>query len=265
MLSKKKKVIALIQARVSSKRLPRKVLRKIADRTPIEWIGYRLSFCKEVDTIILATSTNPENDVLEAHAQEIGMECFRGSENDLINRCYDAAQEYAADAIVRVCADCPLVDPEIVDELVSIYKNGEESIDFICNNIPPTYPHGLDVEVIPTRTLKRLKDEVKKPLYREWLTMTIIENQDRYTIRNSAHAKNLQDLRLTLDYEEDLVLLEEIFKRLHKDGEVFLLKDIEQLFMAEPRLKDINARWVSIETKDNVRKNSEFQELKEKK
>jgi len=250
---------------MGSTRLPGKVLKKAMGKTLIEWIYYRLSFCKEIDQIVLATSVNLENDPLEDHAKNINLAYLRSSEDDLITRYYDTAKFFEADAVVRICADCPLVDPEIVDRLVRAYKQKQEKVDFVCNNTPPTYPHGIDVEVIPTKTLARLDREVKNSLYREWLTMTIIENPDKYTIFNIENDENLRNIRLTVDYKEDLELIEKIMEQLHKEGEIFYLKDILNLFKRDLSLKNINAMWVNTEIKDDVRKNEEFQGLKKQK
>jgi len=261
-VSQQNKIVAVIQARMGASRLPGKVLKKIAGKTLIEWIYYRLSFCKEVDQIVLATSVNSENDILEDHAKDINLACLRSSEDDLTTRYYDTAKFFKADAVVRICADCPLVDPSIVDRLVKIYREKQAPVDFVCNNTPPTYPHGMDVEVISTKTLEKLDREVKDPLYREWLTMTIIENPNEFKIVNVESDQNLRDIRLTVDYAEDLKLIEEIMTRLHKEGEIFYLEDILNFLEKNPELKKINATRVNTEIKDNVRKNTEFQGLK---
>lgn len=258
----RKKVVVLIQGRMGSTRLPGKVLRKVNGRTLIEWVHYRLSFAKEVDQIIIGTSIESSNDAIEALAKEKGIPCFRGSEDDLISRYYGTAKAFDADAIVRICADCPFADPTIVDTLVKVYRADDGKTDFICNNTPPTYPHGLDVEVIPTRTLARLDSEVEDTLYREWLTMTIVENRDRFSLMNIEGKEDLRHVRLTVDYAEDLALAEEIFVRLHKEGEVFTLPAIFTLLEREPALMEINAKWVNTKIDDSVRKNTEFQTLK---
>ena len=260
----RKKVIAIIQARLGSKRLPGKVLKKVLGKSLIEWIYYRLTFAKEIDGIVLATADTAENDPIVEEAKHIGLLYYRGSESDLISRYYGAAKEWNADAVVRICGDCPFVDPEVVDKLVSEYRKKSDNVDFVCNNTPPSYPHGMDVEVIPTKTLQKLDIEVDDPLYREWLTMNIVEHKEKYTIVNIEHEKNMGDMRLTVDYVEDFELTEKIMEKLHTPGSIFHLRDIEELFIQQPTLRSINKKWVSTDILDKVRKNKEFQDLKGK-
>jgi spore coat polysaccharide biosynthesis protein SpsF len=260
----RKKVIAVIQARMGSTRLPGKVLKRVQGKSIVAWIYYRLSFAKELDGIVLATSTKPENDPLEVEAKHLGLPCYRGEESDLIGRFYGVATAHGADAVVRICGDCALVDPAIVDRLVAEYQRDPDRLDFICNNAPPTYPHGMDVEVLPTRILKKLNHEIHNPLYREWLTMNIIENRPNYRIKNVEIEPSQRNFRLTIDYAEDLELVEQILQFLHTEGEVFSFEDVIDLFSQKPNLQRINARWLSTELKDDVRKNEEFQNLKSK-
>ena len=256
-----KRVVAVIQARMGSTRLPGKALKRILDRSLVEWVHYRLSFAKEVDEVVLATADTKENDELAEYARSVGIKVFRGSEVDLLSRYRGVAKEYDADAVVRVCADCPLVDSQIVDRLVRAYKE-DDSVEFVCNNMPPTFAHGMDVEVIPTRTLDRLHDEITDELYREWLTMPIVENRDKFVVRNISDDGDRRDYRLTVDYPEDLELIEKIYEKLHVEGKVFFLDDVIGLLEREPALREINARWLKSEVKDDVRRNDEFQNLK---
>jgi len=260
MANTKKNVIAIIQARMGSTRLPGKALKKILDKTLIEWIRYRLSFCKEVDRIVLSTSESKDNDPLAKHAEEIGLDCFRGSETDLVKRILETARKFKADAIIRVTGDCPLVDPALVDKLVKIYRD-RKNLDYITNILPPTFPDGIDIEIISTKTLERLDREVKDPLYREWITTTIMENPDKFNVLNISNEENLFHLRLTVDYPEDFELVEEIFKKLYKEGSIFGLREILELFKKEPELIKINEKWVDKNVVNNIRSN-EFHNLK---
>lgn len=257
----KQKIVAVIQARVGSKRLPKKALKKIAGKTLIEWIKYRLSFCRQIDQVVLSTADTKENDPLAKLAEKIGLEYYRGSENDLVSRIYETAKKFKADAIVRITGDCPLVDPGLVDEMVKIYKKKSPKIDYVANVLPPTFPDGSDIEIISTKTIERLDREVKNPLYREWITTTIMENPKKFKIHNLKNNKNLSFLRLTVDYPEDFRLAKNIFARLHKKNEVFGLKDILNLFKKEPSLIKINEKWVDKGVLNNIR-STEFHNLK---
>lgn len=255
----KLKVVAAIQARLSSSRLPKKVLRRISGRTVIEWIKERLSFCRELDQIVLSTVATNTNDPLAELAEALKLPCYRGSEYDLIERIYNTALCFKADAIVRITADAPLVDPGIVDQLVRLYRQNFAQTDYVCNIFPPTYPDGLDVEVISFETLERLNKEVNDPLYREWITTTVLEHPEKYRILNVAAEENLSHLRLTLDYPEDLDLIKIIFKTLHRENEVFVFKDILSLLKKEPELIKLNEKWADKTIINNIRSQAFYQ------
>jgi len=260
MQNTKLKIVAVIQARMGSTRLPQKAIKKILGKTLIEWAKYRLQFCETVDQIVLSTADTEENDILEEYAKEIGLEYYRGSEMDLVSRLYETAKKFSADAIVRITGDCPFVDPKIVDSLVKKYLE-DQSIDYVCNILPPTYPDGMDIEIISLTALERLDKEVEDKLYREWITTTIMENPDKFKILNFPYEKNISDFRLTVDYPEDFELAERIFKNLHKEGKVFFLEDILELFKKQPELIKINENRVDKGIVDNYR-SAEFHNLK---
>lgn len=256
-----KKIVAIIQARMGSTRLEKKALKEIMGRTLIEWINYRLGFCKEIDQIVLSTAETPENDPLAEAAEKLGIPVFRGSEKDLISRLLGTAKEFSAQAIVRITGDCPLVDPALVDKLVREYQNNPE-LDYVCNIFPPTFPDGLDIEVISLPALEKLDKEVKDELRREWLTTTILENPDKFKILNIPCEKgNLSALRLTVDYSEDFELARIIFEELHQDERIFGFDEILELFGKKPELISINEKWVDKTIVDNFRSN-EFYKFK---
>ncbi len=257
----RKKVVAIIQARMGSTRLPGKALLTVSGRTLIEWIHYRLSFCKEIDQVVFSTSSGVDCDPLAALAEKIGLPVFRGSEVDLVSRIYETAKQFNADAIVRITGDCPLVDPAIVDKLVQTYRQAEE-VEYVCNVLPPTFPDGLDVEVMSFAVLERLNREVTDPLYREWITTTIMENPDKFAIVNVANEQDDQsDFRLTVDYQEDLDLVAKIFEALHRDGEVFTWPDILKLYQTHPELPAINEKWIDTTMVQGIRSKA-WSELK---
>lgn len=259
--TKRKKVVAVIQVRMGSTRLPKKVQLPMHGKTAMEWMKYRLSFCTEIDQVVVSTADTEENDPIEEMAQELALPCYRGSEHDLVDRLYQTAQVFDAGAIVRITADCPLVDPDIIDALVRIYRQDEEAYDHITNNFPPSYPHGLDAEVMPIRTLQHLHDTVTSPLYREWLTTTILEHPESYRIYNMSLGTDMTHIRITVDYQEDLTLLDRVFSLLHTDGHIFGYKEIIFLFDEQPELLRINEKRVDHTTESNIR-SAEFHERK---
>jgi len=163
-----------------------------------------------------------------------------------VARIYQTAGQFGADAVVRITADCPLVDPQLVDKMVAFYRQQAADCDYVCNVLPRTFPHGLDLEIISTASLARLSSEVTDPVYRENITTTIMENPDSYRVVNFNNDKNLASLRLTLDYPEDLELITKIFNNLHQEGRIFNLDDILGLFQRQPQLLDINRHRIDL-------------------
>ena len=263
MSNAKPKVIALIQTRMGSTRLPQKALKSLGGKTLTEWIAYRLSFARSLDGVVFAIPDTGENDTLAAHGEDLGLPVHRGSETDLISRLLGAARAQNADGIVRITGDCPLVDPGIVDMLANRFRELFPNIDCVTNIFPPTYPDGMDVEVIATHTLEQLNQEVHDPLRREWLTMNIMEHPEKFRIENVPYKENLSGLRLTVDYTEDFVLAEKIFAALHQEGSVFLLEDMLRLLGEQPALLDINAKWVDKNIQQNIRSGA-FHALKKR-
>jgi glutamate-1-semialdehyde 2,1-aminomutase len=140
------KIVALVQARMGSTRLPNKVIKEIVGRPMIELLLKRLSQSKEVSQIVVATSENEENDSLQSLVTALGYQCTRGSENDVLSRFYESAKRTGADVIVRITGDCPLVDAKLVDKCIIGYKS--EAVDYFNNTESETFPDGLDVEVM---------------------------------------------------------------------------------------------------------------------
>ena len=264
-ISKKRKlrVVACIQARMGSIRLKKKALRKILGKTLIEQIFKRLKLADEIDGIVLCTSLAKENDILVKHAKSIGLKYYRGSETDLISRIYETAKKFRANAIVRITGDCPLVDPEIVDRMVRFWRANYQNFDLVTNVFPPTFPDGLDVEILPTPTLKKIDSEVKDSRYREWLTCYIMENYSKFRIYNfqSPFGSSLKNMRWTVDYPEDLAFVREIFKNLGKRGEIFTTADILNLLKEKPKISDINIDRADKIITGNIRSGA-YQKLK---
>jgi spore coat polysaccharide biosynthesis protein SpsF len=237
------KVLAIVQARMGSSRLPGKVLKEILGR-PVLWhLINRLKQAKLINQIIIATSDNDRDEPIVRFAEENGIACYAGSESDLVDRLYQAAKRCLADAIVRITADCPLVDPVLVDRIIKLYLDSKGSLDYVSNINPRTYPDGLDVEIFSFQALKKVWEEVKDPFRREWITTNFFEHPEEYRLGNLEHGEDLSHLRWTLDYQEDLDCIVEIYKRLYLDDRVFLMKDILVLLREHPELSEINKSY----------------------
>ena len=167
-------IYAIVQARMKSTRLPGKVLKMVNGKPLIEILLYRLSQSKKIDKIILATSEKPENDLLVETVEKLGFEVFRGSENDVLNRYYQAAKQQHPDIVVRITGDCPLIDYQVTDQVINYFL--ENDFDYVCNGDPPTFPDGLDTEVFTFESLEKASKEASQQHEREHVTSFIRES-----------------------------------------------------------------------------------------
>ncbi len=230
----------IIQARTGSTRLPGKVVKNIEGKTVLEHVIERLKRLKKEKKIILATTDKKEDDVLEKIAKKCQVSVFRGSENDVLDRFYQAAKLFDVDPIVRITADCPLLDPKIVKEVVDFYS--ENNFDYVCNAHPPTFPDGMDVEVFSFKILEECWQKAKTPEEREHVTPYIFKNQQKFNVGNFLSKEDFYDLRLVLDEKEDLVLIRKIYKELYRHNPNFGLKEIIELIKNKPELVKINQK-----------------------
>jgi glutamate-1-semialdehyde-2,1-aminomutase len=238
-MKKKMKIVAIIQARMGSTRLPGKVLMEICGK-PLLWhVVNRVSYSKYISQIVIATSTNPKDDEIEKFAKKYKLKVFRGSENDCLDRYYKAAKKYKADVIVRITADCPLICPEIIDRVIAEFKKNNS--DYISNSIIRTFPDGVDVEVFSFKTLKKAWEEAKDPVEREHVTV-YIRNSGEFKIKNVVNDKpvNPQEYKWSVDKQNDLEFVKEVYNHLYNDRKVFSYKDIMNLLRKNPWIKKIN-------------------------
>jgi len=227
---------------MGSSRLPGKVLQKIGQQTSLERLFERLKKCRYLDGFVLATSTSKQDDILETFAQERGIPCFRGSELDVLKRVVEAHQQMNSDLIVEVTGDCPLLDPEIIDQGVETFLKND--CDVVTNCRIPSYPQGIDVQVFRFEDLRMVESSILEPAVREHVSLFFYENPTKYRIIHLLAPPHLQhsDLRLQLDYPEDLKLIREIYKRLEPVyGSCFGLSKIVNLLKQEPSLRKINS------------------------
>jgi spore coat polysaccharide biosynthesis protein SpsF len=233
-----KQVVAIIQARMSSTRLPGKVLKEACGR-PLLWhLIYRLRKAGTIEGIVLATSRLDDDKILMEKAREWGVKAGAGSPDDLLDRYYQAAREFNADPIVRITADCPLIDPRIVDQVVGEFLKLK---DYDHVGTDGTFPDGLDTGVYSFRAIEKAWREAKLPSEREHVGPYIGNHPELFRNKAISYRQNLSHLRWTVDQEEDLMLVREIFGRLFHEGEMFYTEDILKLLEQEPRLLKINS------------------------
>jgi spore coat polysaccharide biosynthesis protein SpsF len=208
----KHNTVAVIQARMGSTRFPGKVLADLCGRPVLAHVIERVSRAATVDSVVVATTTDPGDDAVVALAEELNIKVSRGPVNDVLTRFLVAAREHSADVVVRITADCPLIDPAILDTVVC--ARAEVDADYASNVKPPTYPEGYDVEAVTLECLKRLDVEAVTDWEREHVTARIRERPDEFRTVNVANDRDLSPIRLTVDVVEDLVRVTRILTAL---------------------------------------------------
>lgn len=234
-------IVAIIQARMTSTRLPNKVLKPLAGKPVLEHIVNRLKHCKTLSAIVVATSTHPSDDAIAAWCETAGVNCYRGSLNDVLDRYYQAATQYNADAVARITGDCPVIDPEIVDEVVSGYLGGE----WDSFSLSGEFPDGLDCQVFRYEALAKAWREAKLPSEREHVGPYIEKTHpELFKLGSLIKFQNLAHHRWTLDEPRDYEFLQQVFQRLYVEGQPFITSNILALLQQEPHLAEINSNIV---------------------
>jgi spore coat polysaccharide biosynthesis protein SpsF len=239
------RVVASIEARLGSSRLPGKVLTDIGGVPALTRLLRRLRRCRTIHDIVLATSMSPADDALEAWARDAGLAVYRGSEDDVLDRVVCAQRQMASDLVVEITGDCPLLDPQVVDLGVETFL--VNACDVVTNVRIPSFPQGIDVQVFRRADLEHVAATVDDPAVREHVSLFFYEHPDRYrTIHLLAtEAWRDPDQRLQLDYAEDLALIRAVYARLEPTyGDGFGIAQILALLAHEPALATINAHCV---------------------
>jgi spore coat polysaccharide biosynthesis protein SpsF len=234
------KTIVLIQARMSSSRLPGKVLQDISGQPMLLHVIQRAKKAKSVDMIVVITSTHEDDDAIEMLCKENGISCFRGSLDDVLDRYYQAAISFQADIIVRLTADCPLLDAKIIDKLVQTFHKGD--FDYVSNTIECTYPDGLDTEVFKLEALGRAWKEACLNSEREHVTAYIYKHPELFRLGNVKNSIDLSHLRWTVDTPEDMEFVRAIYMRFKNT--YFGMSEILTFLKIHPEIASINAGQV---------------------
>lgn len=238
-------VLAIIQARLGSTRLPGKVLLPFgASATALSFMIERVGRAKTIDEIIVASTTTAEDQKLAEYLEKLGVKYFLGSETDVLDRYYQAAKQFCQspdDVIVRLTGDCPLIDGAVIDEVVKTFFDND--YDFVSNSLEPySYPDGMDVEVFSFKNLERAAREAKLPSHREHVTFYFWQNPKKFKIYYIQYPKNLSHYRLTLDYPQDYEILNKIREHFERQGtRNFHMEDIVNFLEIHPEIAQINA------------------------
>lgn len=236
------RIVAIIQARMGSTRLPGKVMMKIQGKTVLDHVISRVKQSNGIDDIVIATTTKPDDDIIAEEADRLNVKCFRGSEDDVLSRYYYSAKENKADAVIRITSDCPLIDPKVIDKMVVKFKllYIGNNVDYLSNTLKRTYPRGLDAEIIPFNKLEEAFNDADKTYQREHVTPYFYENPGKFILVNYFNDADYSNYRWTLDTPEDFELITIIYEELYNGQHDFYLKDIIGLFKYKPQLIKIN-------------------------
>lgn len=236
-------IVAIIQARMSSTRLANKVLMDLAGKPMLAHIVGRTKASK-VDKVVVATTVEPSDDELVTYLNGSGLcQVFRGSEEDVLERFFLCAREHAGDTIVRVTADDPLKDPEIINRALQKLAD-DPSLDYCSNTLRPTFPEGLDIEAFRFSALERAYHDAELASEREHVTPYIWKNPDRFKILNFEHEEDLSDWRWTVDKPEDMAFMRAIYEALGRDDPLFSYTTTIEYLKRHPELMSINAGTV---------------------
>lgn len=245
------KIVATIQARMGSTRLPGKMMREILGKPLLGHLLDRVGRCRNLDGIVVATPEGADNDSIAAYCRERRIPCFRGSEDDVLGRTLGALSGQAADIGVEVFGDGPLIDPAIVDGMIEMFLGDADRLDFLGNDLTTSYPPGMEVEVFRVAALTDAAGRTADPAIREHGTLFIRQNPGLYRLRNVEAPANLArpELEIEVDTEEDLRVVSSVLEHF-RDRPDFALADIIEFLDANPHLqrlnRDVPRRWKEI-------------------
>jgi spore coat polysaccharide biosynthesis protein SpsF len=230
-------IVAIVQARMGSTRLPGKVLLDLGGRTMLARVVRRVSRAALVGQVVVATTTLPGDEAIVEQCRRLAVNCFRGSHLDVLDRYHRAAVAHRADAVVRITADCPLVDPEVIDQVIRAFLDHRP--DYASNVLQRTYPRGLDTEVLTADALARAWREATEPYQRTHVTPYIYRHPESFRLLAVTGRQNLSHGRWTVDSQQDLEFVRAVYRRM-RGGDAFSWHEVCRLVAEEPSLAKLN-------------------------
>jgi spore coat polysaccharide biosynthesis protein SpsF len=231
-------ITAILQARMSSTRLPGKIMLTFSGKCLLAHIVERLTYSRTISDIVIATTINPADDLVVDWAEANHIKYFRGSESDVLNRYYEAAKYVGAKNIARITSDDPFKDPAIIDAVADMYLT--QGLSFAYNNKPPSFPEGLDTEIFSFDALLMAERQATDPFEREHVTQHFYRNPGKFPQKNLQSPVDRSYLRWTVDTMEDLRMSARVYKELYKPGQIFYAQDILNLLDLKPEISSIN-------------------------
>jgi spore coat polysaccharide biosynthesis protein SpsF len=251
-------ITAIVQARMSSKRLPGKVLLPLGGVTVLEHTLARVAKATRIRRIVVATSDRDDDDAIDEVCNSAGVPVFRGSLDDVLDRYYRTASAYGAEHVCRITADCPLIDPQIIDRVAAAYE--ERGCDYISTGrIRSTFPDGMDTEIFSASTLATAWNEARLPSEREHVTSYIWSRPERFSVETMSHHVDLSDFRLTLDDPEDYLVLTKVVAHagnLTMEGIVEYLRNHREIAALNASLVRDSGYWESVKADRRDAKNN---------
>ena len=232
-------IIAVIQARMGSTRLPGKVMMTLADKPVLAHDIERVHQCRSIDEVVVATTTLERDKEIIDLCASVNTRVFTGSEEDVLDRYFQTAKAVGADHIVRITSDCPMIDPDVVDMIIG--KHLEKNVDYTSNTAPRSFPKGLDTEVFTAEALNSAWEEAGTPYEREHVTPYIRNHPERFTIQNVNNPVDYSQKRWTLDEKADYEFISAVYDEIYSPGRIFRMKDVLALLEAKPHLETINS------------------------
>jgi spore coat polysaccharide biosynthesis protein SpsF len=243
------KTIIVVQARMSSTRLPGKVMLPILGKSLLFRMIERLQMISHNAQIVIAASDVKADDIIEHEARQMGLACYRGSVNDLLDRHYQVARKYNAEVVLKTPSDCPLIDPRIIDQTLDFFFAHPGEFDYVSNLHPATFPDGNDVEIMTMDCIEKTWNEAKKLLEREHTTPYIWEHTAMFSIGNVIWTTEMDysmSHRFTIDYEADYQFIKRVYEELYPQKPNFSCEDILELLNDKPDIYDINSQYAGV-------------------
>jgi spore coat polysaccharide biosynthesis protein SpsF len=243
------KLATIVQARMSSSRLPSKVMLPLVGKPLLQRMIERVNGSILNGSVIVATSEHPSDNPIEQFCKSENINCFRGSMNDLLVRHLKAAEEVGAEFVIKIPSDVPLIDPEVINRVIYFFFDNLGKFDFLSNLHPATYPDGNDVEIMTIESLRIAHKDANRTLEREHTTPYLWENPQLFSIANIAWETGLDfsmTHRWTIDYEEDYLFIKKIYDELYSTERIFSLSDILKLLESKPEISEINKKYAGV-------------------
>lgn len=235
------KIVIIVQARMTSTRLPGKVLKEVMGKPLLEYQIERLRRVSLADEIVIATTTNHSDQPIVDLCQKLNVSYYRGSEEDVLARYYEAAKLHRADVVIRVTSDCPIIDPQVIDQVIYYFLEHRNKYDYVSNSLTRTYPRGMDAEVFSFKVLNEAFLEALDKPEREHVTLFIYRHPERYNLSNVTYSENQSHHRWTVDTIEDFTLISKIITALYPSKPTFDLEDCLKLLFKKNDWSKINS------------------------